>query len=329
MIQILFSLFLSQALANKIQFQKSWVLPPDYKVENLKLGGLSGCFKKENQIYFVSDDRGGEGGARIVIFDWDSSNKELNLNSGRILKIKKSKSSKILDLEGIGINSSHEILLSNEGDLHKKPRQGPELFWVDNEGNRLREIELTSEFMPNLTGQQTQGIKNNSGFEGLALDLDLRIWGALLEHPVFTQENIYADHIAMIESNMNSLKIDRQYKYPLPKYEGSGVSLNMGVTEFLYKTQSDLLVLERGVELTMNGILTKGQICTAKKNKSDIIRDCHYIFNNDQVLLKEVPKIPNLEGLCWLNEKKTQFMVVSDNNFSKTENTVFLLYNLN
>ena len=60
----------------------------------------------------------------------------------------------------------------------------------------------------------------------------------------------------------------------------------------------------------------------------ELRRQCDYIFNNDQKLLKSISKTANFEGLCWLNEKKTQFLVVSDNNFSKNENTVFLLYNI-
>ncbi len=213
--------------------------------------------------------------------------------------------------------------------MNKKPRQGPELFWVDQAGKRQREVELSTEFMPNLSGQQTKGIQNNMGFEGLSVDQELQRWGAILERPVLTGENQIADHIVMIESDLQSLKIDRQYKYPLPQYEGSGISLDMGVTDFLYENQNDLLVLERGAELSMKGLLFNGQLCRGQKNKSDIVRKCSYVFNSDPTLLKAISKIPNLEGLCWLNEKKTQFMVVSDNNFSKTENTVFLLYNLN
>lgn len=329
MISIWFSLFLTEAFAKNIKFQKSWTLPPTFKVENLKVGGLSGCVKKNDRIYFVSDDRGGEGGARIVIFEWDSVTNELNLNSGKNLKIKNTNSKKILDLEGIGLNSQNEFLMSNEGDLNKKPRQGPELFWADQAGNRLRKVELPSAFMPNLSGQQNSGIQNNLGFEGLSVDQELNRWGAILERPVLVGENQIADHIVMIESDLQSLKVDREYIYPLPQYEGSGISLDMGVTDFLYETQNDLLVLERGAELSMKGLLFNGQLCIAQKNKSEINRKCPYVFNNDQAVLKAITKIPNFEGLCWLNEKKTQFLVVSDNNFSKTENTVFLLYNLN
>lgn len=329
MISIWLSFFLTQALAKNIQFQKSWTLPPGFKVDSLKVGGLSGCSQKNDSIYFISDDRGGEGGARIISFKWDALKNELDLNSGKNLKIKNTNSKKILDLEGIGLNSQNEFLLSNEGDLNKKPRQGPELFWVNQSGQRLRDIQLPTEFLPNLSGQQTKGIQNNLGLEGLNMDLELQRWGAFLEGPLLTAENQADDHLVMIESDLLSLKTTRQYSYPLPQYEGSGFSVTMGLTDFVYESADHLLILERGASLSMQGLLFNAQLCLGQKNKSEINRKCPYVFNSDQTLLKAITKIPNLEGLCWLNEKKTQFLVVSDNNFSKTENTVFLLYNLN
>jgi hypothetical protein len=107
MISLLISFFLTQAFAKKIEFQKSWTLPPTFKVESLKVGGLSGCSQKNDSIYFISDDRGGEGGARIISFKWDTLKNELDLNSGKNLKIKNTNSKKILDLEGIGLNSQN------------------------------------------------------------------------------------------------------------------------------------------------------------------------------------------------------------------------------
>ncbi len=329
MISIWLSLFLTQALAKNIQFQKSWTLPPTFKVEGLKVGGLSGCTQKIDSIDFISDDRGGEGGARIVSFKWDPLKNELDLNSGKNLKIKNANSKKILDLEGIGLNSQNEFLLSNEGDLNKKPRQGPELFWVNQAGQRVRNVQLPPEFLPNLSGQQTKGIQNNLGLEGLNVDLELQRWGAFLEGPLLTAENQAADHLVMVESDLQSLKATRQYSYSLPQYEGFGFSVTMGLTDFVYESADHLLILERGASLSMQGLLFNAQMCFGQKNKSEINRKCPYVFNSDQTLLKAITKIPNLEGLCWLNEKKTQFLVVSDNNFSKTENTVFLLYNLN
>lgn len=322
-------IFVSQVFAKTIQFQKNWSLAAGFKIDGLKVGGLSGCVRKNDHVYFISDDRGGEGGARIISFSWDAVKNELDLSSGQVLKIKNTNTKKILDLEGIGLNSKNEFLVSNEGDLNKKPRQGPEIFWLDMTGRRLRDIQLPSEFLPNLSGQQTKGIQNNLGFEGLNVDQGLQKWGAFLEGPLLTAENQAADHLVMIESELENLKVSRQYTYPLPQYEGSGLSVTMGLTDFVYESLDQLLILERGASLSMQGLLFNAQLCTGEKSKTEINRKCSYVFNSDPTLLKAITKVPNLEGLCWMNEKKTQFLVVSDNNFSKSENTVFLLYNLN
>jgi hypothetical protein len=319
----------AQTHVKSVKFIKAWTLPGTLKIGSQRVGGLSGCALKNDKIYFVTDDRGGEGGARFISFPWDSKKNEINFKSGKNTKIQNLNSKKILDLEGIAFNSQNEILLSNEGDLNKKPRQPPELFWVNMSGKRLRNIQLPNSYLPNLVGQQSQGVQNNMGFEGLSTDLNLKRWGAFLEGPKISGLNQAEDHLDYIESDMTSNKVEQEFKYPLPDFEGSAMVMAMGATDFLFTSAQELLVLERGVELSLQGITFKVQLCTAVKDKKQLIRICKYQFNADQPLLKSIQKVANFEGLCWLNEKKTQFLVVSDNNFSKSENTVFLLYNLN
>jgi hypothetical protein len=311
------------------QFQKAWSLPADFKIDQLRVGGLSGCALKDDRIYFASDDRGAEGGARIVSFGWELNQKEVQFKSGKNLIIEKKDSKKILDIEGLAFNDKNEILVSNEGDQNKKPRQAPELFWINQRGQRLSSIELPDEFVPNLSGQQVKGIQNNLGFEGLSIDLNFQKWGAFLEGPLLKGPSKSADHLLYIESDLSQLRSQRKFSYPLPQFEGSSLTMAMGVTDFLYLSADQLLVLERGVEFSMQGIVFNTQLCFADKDKGNLLRKCPYVFNTDTALLKSIHKTANFEGLCWLNEKKTQFLVVSDNNFSNSENTVFLLYELN
>lgn len=351
-------------LPPNMTIEKVWSLPPSEKLSGLRVGGFSGCVKRDDRVYFISDDRGGEGGARIISYSWDSVKNELDLQSGKTLKIENLNKKKILDLEGIAINSQGDFLLSNEGDLNKKPRQGPEIFWASAQVKRLRDVKIDSEFLPNPTGPQTQGIQNNLAFEGLSSDLVLKKWGAFLEGPLLVgSESVNTnkdandkdtgkdndkgsaakneapalrDHLVYVESDIDSLKFDRKYKYPLPTVSGS-FSLLVGVTDFLMYSENELLVLERGAEFSLQGLLLNAQLCQASKLDPDRLdRKCFYTLNNDVQLLKKISTatngktkaIPNFEGLCWLNDKKTQLIIVSDNNFNKTENTLFLFYNL-
>ena len=327
---ILFSLiFISNVQAQSVSFVKSWSIPSSQKIKKLKIGGLSGCVHEGDYIYFISDDRGGEGGARMIRFPWDSQTESLDVSRGESIMVQNTDSKKILDLEGIGY-FKNQFLLSNEGDLNKKPRQKPELFWVDRKGQRTSEIILDDEFIPNATGEQTQGIQNNLGFEGLNVDSGLQIWGALLEGPVLRGATAIEDHLILIEGGLGQNRIQKKWKYPLPQYEQSASTMALGVTDFLYVTDQQLLVLERGVELSLQGLSYNVQLCSAKKSSNGILeRQCKYQFNQDKSLLAAIKKTTNFEGLCWVNEKKTHFLVVSDNNFSKNENTLFLLYKLN
>jgi Esterase-like activity of phytase len=314
----------------KFQFQKFWKLSSTAKLGKYKIGGLSGCVRVGQYIYFISDDRGGEGGARIISFPWNDNLQELQLTKPQVIYLERENTKKIYDLEGIGY-FENKFLLSNEGDLNKKPRQGPEIFWMTMDGKRQSEVSIDSSFLPNLTGQQKRGIQNNFGFEGLVIDTQILKWSAILEGPKFNKSGALENYLDILEVNLKNNQ-KTYWKYPQPIYESDQVStLMMGATELLYLNEDEFLVLERGLQFQLTGLDYRTQICLAKKNleKNEILRSCTYQFENDIELLKNIQKTTNFEGLCWINEKKSQFLVVSDNNFSKNENTLFLLYNLN
>ena len=126
----------------KIQFQKAWTILAGTKAGKYKIGGLSGCVRVGSQVFFISDDRGGEGGARIISFPWNDNLQELQTTKPQVLYLEKNDSKKIFDLEGIGY-FENQFLVSNEGDLNKKPRQGPEIFWITNTGVRAETIKIS------------------------------------------------------------------------------------------------------------------------------------------------------------------------------------------
>lgn len=322
--------------AEKVKLIKSWSLASSAKIDKLKVGGLSGCVKKNDRIFFISDDRGVEGAPRIISFPWIESSQNLNLKAGHnlILKVKNFKT-EIVDLEGIGISEVGDFLLSNEGDLNKKPRQGPSIFWINKDGVRKNNIKLTDNFLPNKSGQQTKGIQNNLGFEGLTVDPELKLWGAILEAPRLVEKNKTELYIDFIEGDLHSDNIGRIYQYPPVEFDEL-MAVAQGVTDLLYINKNKILTLERAAEMTLAGLSFQSQLCLADKTEkllfgseqNSLKKSCFYSMSKDPDFLKKYKKVSNFEGLCWLNEKKTRFLVVSDNNFSKNENTLFLLYDL-
>lgn len=311
----------------KITLKKIWQIPTGTKLGNYEIGGLSGCSKSENEIYFVSDDRGKSGDPRILIMKYDSEKASLNLAERRWLPLAKSKTpGKIYDMEGIAHASKDRILISSEGDLGQKPRQSPELFWINAQGQRVGQIQLPDKFLPNSTGKQVKGIQGNKGFEGLNIDLHQQTWGALLEDHLVQDKH----KLLLLEGSVSGAATMREWMYPLPHYDSQGLSTGVGVTDFVYKGLNKLIVIERGVHISFLGLKYDAQICIAEKISStqSLYKSCFYDFSTDKALTSKVKKVENYEGICWLNDQKTQFLVINDNNFSKSENNLFLLYQI-
>lgn len=314
-------------LNSKLTLKKIWQISSETKFENYKVGGLSGCSKIGDEIYFVSDDRGQQGVPRILILKYDSQKSELNTTDLKWLTVKFSDKKAVLDMEGIARLSSDRTLVSSEGDLNQKPRQPVELFWINNKGERLTNVALPQKFLANASGLQVRGAQNNKGFEGLSLDSTTGLWGAILEGPLLQDPK----KLLMIEGSVtDSVSVVKEWTYPLPHYIGEGLGAEMGVTDFVYDKNQNLITIERGVSLSLNGVQFDVQMCLAEKVPStkSIKTNCFYDFAKDKTLKAQVKEVQNYEGICWLNDQKTQFMVINDNNFSKSENNLFLLYQI-
>lgn len=301
-------------------------LSSKFKAENKLIGGLSGCVLDKERMYFVSDDRGEVAGSRIVSFPYDLQTGKFDFLSGKNILIKKESDQKILDLEGIAILPNGDFLLSSEGDLNRRPRVLPQIFSTNRIGKRTQVVKLPDEFVPEKSGQQTKGIQNNLAFEGLNVDPQLKTWGAFLEGPLLQKPK----ELYLIEGSTEKkfLEVEKNWAYPIPSpMQSESLQAYLGVTDFLYISQEDLLVLERGVEVSLHGISYQSQLCLAKKEKKDnISRECFLQINSEEAIKKEIPEGANFEGLCWVDQKKTEFMMVSDNNFSGKDKTYFVRF---
>lgn len=313
--------------ASKFTFKKVWQIPAQTKLDKFTIGGLSGCSRIGNEIHFISDDRGNEGHPRILVLKYDTEKSELNLTDRKWLLVAKPLDGKtFLDMEGIARLTSERILISSEGDLSQKPRQPVSLFWINEKGDRISDVTLPEKFIANPAGLQTRGTQNNLGFEGLSIDAELGLWGAILEGPLVQD----LKKLIMIEGAASGTSVQHEWSYPLPQYIGDGLGAAMGVTDFVYDKNNGLIVIERGVGVGMGGINFDVQMCTAEKDlaSKSIKRSCTYDFATDKALKSQVKEVANYEGICWLNDQKTQFLVINDNNFSKSENNLFLLYQI-
>lgn len=240
------------------------------------------------------------------------------------LKKKKSTmiSKRILDLEAMAPLPWGGWLLASEGDLGKKPRQLPRLLEVNAEGELQKDHSLPTAFLPELTGQQTKGIKNNQGIEGLTRLSEIEILAAV-EGPLMNQTG-FVPFLILDTSKAWTVNSTVSLKYPLePQVNPIGQT---GVSEVHSLGDDRILVLERELSIGAKGLLYYNRLFEAKLP----LRKEGEQIGNKKLIWEATGTGLNLEAIAegpTINGRRT-LLLVSDNNFSNDVPTEFVLIDL-
>lgn len=376
-------IFSSAAQAVELSFLSQTVLPYKMNFDKTHIGGLSGLYyeSKTDILYAISDDRGNVDEPRFYQFKLkigEKNNLSIEPTAVTFLSVNKSSLAHqstrsatrsfaaVLDLEGISMAPWGDLLISSEGDMNYKPRIEPQLIDVKSDGTIVKKFEIPEQFLPEKVGVQKKGVQNNLAFEGLSANPNGRQWLAACEAPLLQDEKKYVRFIEYTSSEAWVLKPGRQWAYEFDFESGNHDSsrlpdsmdlqsgsknvkkslvLQKGISEILFINEHQLLVLERGAQIS-----TAGLQFTAEIYVTDVATDATDIStwpqiplqNNEKGLkplkrqllldlatLKPNVEIDNLEGMTLgpvLPDGRQTLIMVSDDNFSKQQKTQFLLF---
>lgn len=306
-----------------LELKQKIALQHKEKFKQTIVGGLSGLFFHQQKIYAVSDDRGRFGPARIYGFQLEKNKNQFSLKLEELISlqsVKKSKNYTLLDLEGL-IFFDGKWIVSSEGDLNKKPRVRPEILSFSQEGLQRNFVSFPEEFLPNESGVLTQGLKNNMAFEGLTLDKDKNQLVLLSESSLIQDKNS--------EENVSSylLNYDLNTKKFLTKKKiyfetGAQLFLYFGASEITYWKENKYFILTRGVSFNSD---TKFDCALwfldlEASSESILKPKLIYDFKTDKLA-------QNYEGMTFIKDANEEYLVVvSDDNFDRTETTEFLFF---
>lgn len=324
MIFILFLLLASKLFAIELQYLGQQELSPQLKIDGYLVGGLSQIQFKNKKIYTVTDDRGRNGGARILIFDYQLVKKNKwnqVLVFEKSIKIEPSKESKVLDLEAFYLFNNGKWLLSSEGDLNQKPRVVPFLRFWDEKLKWENSLLLPTDFVPEFIGQQTKGLQNNSAFESLTVSADeSKLW-------VFSEGSLFQSQDSAIEVLEYDLKFlnnnPRSFKYFRDKAAEGRFEVFRGVSDALWLSDDQFLVLERFVYLSEKSLRQiEAELFHVKKVNDQ--------FKKTKILSLNGNRAGNWEGLTLIQEsdQSKTLVILEDNNFDSKVSTKFLFYKL-
>jgi hypothetical protein len=283
----------------------------DKEVDGSNIGGLSGIAYhiKDSSYYVVAD----KPPARIYDVKIDIGD-EVKLDFQSVIYINPSLLSSS-ELEGIAINRALGVIYVSD-----EQSAGTRIFEIDVSGKFNKIIApLNNPFLP-LSGY-------NSGIEGLALSDDGHYLYYAFERPI---ENCLIDAEVLINRiDLKDLNLKQSYHYKTHEAEGDKLNTN-GISEILYLNDSSLLIMERAYIPGTGNIVRLYQVdLTNQKKSSD--ESC-----SERTVLKTISRlvfdfsdvkdfeIDNAEGMTF-NADKSKLIIVTDNNFSKKQETQFII----
>lgn len=342
------------AFGKSLEFINSLEIPYSLKIQGTSFGGISGLAVLDGKLWAVSDDRGAKGPYRIYSMEIKEKSGKYSVESIQqtLLKDKNQKSflPASLDLEAISAGTDF-FVVSSEGDNNLKPRQSPRIFLLNKEGQWLREVELPKRFIPESTGMQTRGILNNAGFEGLTCEDSCSSFFTITERSLY-QDSDFANEdrhqalrISHWKKNKETYEVGQEFVYllePLSSDE-NGKEIFRGVSEILFLEPGKILVLERGLNLSTQGLSYRSSLYMAelegatnvsyleslKKAKFQPVKKTLVADLGKTKGLSSKQKNQNFEAMAWLpskQQKQKVLVVSSDNNFSKKEKNIFLFF---
>ena len=315
-------------------------LSTDFKFKKTRVGGLSGLVYNPDKSLWtaVSDDRGRVQEPRFYDLDFQvtrhAKNWKLTVNPKDVFFIhrkgEKHWKKNVLDLEGIALLPWGNYLLSSEGDNNQKPRVMPVLLDVKPDGTWARNFELPEEALPELSGVQKKGIQNNRGGEGLTASADGHFLWVAIESPLVQDKDRHPGQVRIYQYEMTEawvIKQTQSFYYPLEKAASDVLLSERGVSEIFWLRERELLVMERGLEVAMNHFGYDVKLFQVTLGESGSLLKKELVLDLNQLGQRQT----NFEALARgpvLPDGRQTLLVMSDNNFQKSEKTEILLFAL-
>jgi hypothetical protein len=334
-------------------------LPYRVQYQGTTVGGLSGIdYDAANDDWvMISDDRSEHNPARYyrarLAYD-EHAFKSVQLTSVASLlqpdgstypskKAYKAGVGMVPDLETMRVDPLDDsIWYGSEGDV--KLGLDPFVRHATRDGRYLSTLPLPPMFT--VSKERKFGPRDNQAFEGISFAPDGRTLWVSLEGPMY-QDGPEPDpaHGAVnrITHFTRDGKVLGQYAYPLdpiPATPGKGKNADNGISEILSLTDTRLLSLERsGVQADDDSYKTYVRIYEIDTaGASDIqqlatLKGASFKQVGKRLILNlntlNLPIIDNLEGIAFgprLANGHASLVLISDDNFSNTQVTQFLLF---
>ncbi|MBK1623677.1 hypothetical protein CKO32_08880 [Afifella marina DSM 2698] len=333
-------------------FRGALILPKNLKMAGTPFGGISGLDYDavSDTFYALSDDRAQRGPARYytlrLTLDADGIH-GIDITSMHVLRPPDGGefSEGDIDPEALRLApSGTHFYWSSEGNGNGTP----EIFISDLDGNTNGQLSVPDAYLPNLDGSRpngTQGVRDNLGFEAIALSPDNTRLYAITENALIqdgSQATLYAGSPSrIIVFDLASGKVAAEYVYETdPIFRAPAFPLggaDSGVSEALALPDGRLLVIERSYAA---GVGNHIAIYVIDLDGADDISGLESIADHDVRAVRKTPwlildegsfglDLDNIEAASFgpMIDGHPSLVLASDDNFNPLgQVTQFLLF---
>lgn len=353
---LIFMTFSSFAI-EKLRFIGDQNILTGDKFKETEIGGLSGLIidKNKNKILAISDDRSIVNDARFYEFDFKLDEKSFSVTPHEVVILKnkdgKSFPKGSIDFEDIGL-LNNDLIITSEGAANREPPINPEIFLFTREGKYIKNIPVPEKFNPSIENANKSGVRDNLAFEALTISKDEKnIWvgteEALLQDGQTSGPN-QTSIIRLIQ--YKDLKPVKEVGYVLEKVPSitvAGLTFGMtGLSAMLEIDDSTFYSIERSYsplsrintirlfKFKITDQLTDISGMQSIKGKTITTVEKELVANLQDfssVMSLKFQKLDNIEGITFgpkLANGHDTLILVSDNNFNKSQRTQFLAFEI-
>lgn len=327
------------------------------KFDNVEFGGISGIDfdagnANPNRYVALSDDRGGERGTPRfydLTLDFDLAGFHgVTINSQTYMKRPDGttfpSTQRTVDPEGLRIAPNGNLYWSSEGNFNTNPANlyQPFVREMQRDGTYVRQFGTPA--MYDYVDSATTGGRNNKLFEALTVSPDgARLYTAnedaiVQDGPITSLTNGSVVRVTALDVATGGALAQYAYELPpIPKdaVPGAPFGPDNGLPELLAVSDTQFIAVERafafGVGNTIKLVLTDLTGATDVSGFASLSGAAYTPMSKETLLDLDTLGITldNSEGLTWgptLANGHRSLVLVSDNNFSATQFTQFLAF---
>lgn len=314
------------------------------------LGGLSGLYYAESSrtLYAVSDNCS-RGPARIYALAVELSAEQLRIEPRSVLSLRDTRGTGLSDLcdsESITPDPAGGFFIGTENHDEFPDMRWPSILRVAPDGAVTGGLPLPEEFLPESAGAHKRGTRDNLAFEGLSVSPSGR-WLTAITEEALLQDGPRSSFeqgtsVRLLRWDLAKQAPPEQFRYvtePVPRpVSGEPAILQNGVSELLSIDDQRLLVLERAYvapaahQPGTNTIRIFEATLREGSPESAPLLAKRLVLDLDSIRSQLEPgkqTLDNFEGMTFgprLPSGERTLLLVSDDNFSATQRTVFLAF---